>query len=123
MTTEEIRVGRAIMTSAGINQLGHPAGVIDRLEEIERDLALRQNAYEDAAMAWYRLRKERERVHATVFIQTEGPVAERKAHADLAIADLGWEEEGRWEALRGIVRVLESRASIGQSLLRAQGQQ
>jgi hypothetical protein len=55
--------------------LSNPVAVRDRLEEIERDLAMLQN-------------------------------------------DL---EEARYEALRAVGRVLETRANIGMSLLRSQG--
>ena len=94
--------------------------VIQRLEEIERDLAEHQNDLEEAAMDWFRVKREKERERARAFIGAEGTVAERSAKADIVTAMLGAEEEARYEALRGVVRVLETRASIGQSLLRSQ---
>ena len=41
--------------------------------------------------------------------------------ADRETAREGAEAEAEWEALRAVVRVLDTRASIGQSILKAQG--
>ena len=101
--------------------LADPAQVTARLEEIERDLAIRQNALEAAALGWFRAKRDREREWATAYLAAEGPAHERKARADLAVATVGTMAEAEFEALRAVVRVLETRASIGQSLLRSQG--
>ena len=107
--------------------LADPAAVEARLDEIEQELAVTQNALEDAAMAWFRARREREREAAIAFIRAEGTAGERKARADLAVADLEvdgepvWELEGKYETLRSKVRVLGDRAAIGMSVLKAQG--
>lgn len=98
-----------------------PAPVIARLEAIDQDLAARQNALEAAAMAWFRAKRDREHRRATEFIKATGTVAERNAAADLETSMLGAREEAEWEALKAVVRVLETRASIGQSILRSQG--
>jgi hypothetical protein len=100
--------------------LDHPQAVLERLEEIDGALARKQNLLEESALAWFRTKRDREKSWAEVFIRTQGTVADRKAAADLATADVGWEDEGRWEALRASVRVLDTRASIGMSILRAQ---
>lgn len=101
--------------------LSNPAAVRDRLEEIERDLALLQNDLEDAAFSWFRSKRGKEKERARVFMQSEGSVEARKAQADLATAHLGADDEARYEALRAVGRVLETRANIGMSLLRSQG--
>lgn len=101
--------------------LSDPAAVMARLEAIEEDLAQRQNEYEEAALDWFRAKRDRERDRAVEFMRALGTVAERQATADKATADKGKEEEARYEACKAVVRVLETRASIGQSILRAQG--
>ena len=95
--------------------------IAGRLEEIERDLAIRQNALEGAALGWFRAKRDKEHRRALAFLQAEGTVAERSAKADAATAILGMTQEAEFEALKAVVRVLETRASIGQSLLRSQG--
>jgi hypothetical protein len=92
-----------------------------RLDEIERDLAHRQNALEAAGRSWFVAKRDREKRRAEVFLTSEGTVAERSARADVATALDGKDAEAEWEALRAVVRVLETRASIGQSLLRSMG--
>jgi hypothetical protein len=101
--------------------LSTPQAVLERLEQIEHDLAVRQNAYEAAALAWYRAKRDKEKGHATAYLAATGPVHERKAHADLATATIGVAEEAEYEAIKAVVRTLETRASIGQSILRSQG--
>ncbi len=97
-----------------------PSVVLSLLEGIERDLAARQNVLESAARAWYRVKRDREHARAVAFLSAEGTVAERQAHADVQTALHGRNEEAEFEALRAVVRVLEARASIGQSILRSQ---
>jgi len=101
--------------------LSTPQAVQSRLEAIENDLAVRQNAIESAALAWFRAKRDRERQWATAYISADGPAHVRRAEADLAVATLGVLEEAEYESLKAVVRVLETRATIGQSLLRSQG--
>lgn len=101
--------------------LSTPQAVQARLEEIDRDLGVRQNVLESAALAWFRAKRDREQRWARAYIEAEGPMHVRKAQADLAVATVGLVEEAEYEAVKGVVRVLETRASIGQSLLRSQG--
>lgn len=101
--------------------LNHPQGVIERLEEIENDLAVRQGTLEAAALAWFRVKRDKEHARAVAFIKASGTVAQRTAEADAETALIGKQEEALWEASRAVVRTLETRASIGQSLLRSQG--
>jgi hypothetical protein len=100
--------------------LSHPGLVLRRLEEIEADLASRQNELEDAAMKWFQAKRDRERARATKFLEAAGTVAERNAEADKATSLIGVEAEAKYEALKAVTRVLETRASIGQSILRSQ---
>lgn len=94
---------------------------MQRLAEIENDLAMRQNNLEDAARKHYIAKRDKEKARAIAFLSATGTVAERQAIADRATALDGKEAEAEWEALKAVVRTLEARASIGQSLLRAQG--
>lgn len=100
--------------------LSHPAAVMARLQAIEEDLAVRQAALESAALAWYRLKRDREHAWAVAYMSADGPAHARKAHADRETALIGKQEEALYEALKAVVRTLETRASIGQSLLRSQ---
>lgn len=100
--------------------LSDPAAVMARLEEIERDLALRQGTLEAAALAWFRVKRDREHQRAVAFIRAEGSVAERNARADIEVADLGRSEEAEWEAVRAVCRVLDTRSTIGMALLKSQ---
>ncbi len=97
-----------------------PHIVLARLDEIERDLAARQNVFESAARSWYRAKRDKEHARAVAFLSAEGTVAERQAHADVQTALHGRNDEAEYEALKAVIRVLETRASIGQSVLRAQ---
>jgi Cdc6-like AAA superfamily ATPase len=101
--------------------LDTPGPVIQRLAAIENDLAMRENVLEAAALAWFRAKREKEHKRAVAFTRAAGTVAERNAAADIETAMLGASEEAEWEALKAVVRVLETRASIGQSILRSQG--
>ncbi len=101
--------------------LTHPSAVMARLAEIENDLAIRQQTLESAGMEWFKAKRDREKARAEAFLGAEGTVAERSAIADRQTALDGRDSEAEWEAVRAVVRVLETRASIGQSLLRAQG--
>jgi hypothetical protein len=101
--------------------LSTPQAVQERLEQIEQDLAVRQNTFEAAAFAWFRAKRAREKQWAEAYLSAEGPAHERKARADLAVATVGALEEAEFEAVKAVVRTLETRATIGQSLLRSQG--
>ena len=101
--------------------LDNPGAVIHRLQEIEDDLAIRQNTFESAALAWFKAKRDKERARAIAFLGATGTVAERNAVADRDTALNGQLEEAEYEAVKAVVRTLETRASIGQSLLRSQG--
>jgi hypothetical protein len=101
--------------------LTHPGAVQARLEEIEREMAERQNALEAAALDHWRSKRDKEKARAEEFLSATGTVAERNAKADLSTAEMGMEHEARWEGLKAVMRTLDTRAAIGMSLLRAQG--
>ncbi|HTE60084.1 MAG TPA: hypothetical protein VK631_07005 [Solirubrobacteraceae bacterium] len=101
--------------------LSTPQQVMDRLEAIDRDLAARMPALEAAALGWFRKKRDREQAWASAYMSADGPAHVRKAEADYATATVGVAEEAEYEALKAVVRVLETRATIGQSLLRSHG--
>jgi hypothetical protein len=100
--------------------LSDPGNVLARLEEIENELALRQNLVESAARKWFIGKRDKEHKRAVAFLSAEGTVAERSAIADRETALMGAQDEAEYESLRAVIRTLECRASIGQSVLRMQ---
>jgi hypothetical protein len=102
--------------------LASPAEVQNRLEQVDAELGLRLNALEKAAFDWYRAKPQRDKLWAQTYIGFNGPAHLRKVAADGRVAEeLEWAElEGLYEGLRAVVRGLETKASIGQSILRAQ---
>lgn len=101
--------------------LPSPAAIVARLEAIEGDLAVRQNLLEHAAASWFRAKRDREKQYALEYMKAEGTVDARKAQAIEATTLIGVEAEAEYEALKAVVRVLDTRASIGMALLKAQG--
>lgn len=101
--------------------LDNPAAVLARLSDIENDLAVRQGAYEAAALAYFKAKRDREHDRAVAFISAVGTVAERSAIADRETALNAAQEEALYESIKAVMRTLEVRASIGQSILRSQG--
>ena len=100
--------------------LSSPALVMARLQEIEQELAVRQNQFEAAAAEYVRLKRDKEHARATAFLKATGTVAERQAKADLAAVLIGAEAEGLFEGLKGVMRVLDTRAAVGMSILKGQ---
>jgi hypothetical protein len=100
--------------------LSNPAAVQERLEAIDQRLSQLENGYEEAALAWFRKKRDREHRWAHVYVTTDGPAYLRKAAADGATLDEGLEAEAAYEGKKAVIRMLETRASIGQSILRAQ---
>lgn len=98
-----------------------PAQIEERLQAIEQDLGVRQNAYGSAAENWYRVLRDREHRHALAFMAAEGNTTERREAAKRETALIGMAEEAEYEAMRAVVKVLEQRAMIGMSLLRSAG--
>jgi glycine/D-amino acid oxidase-like deaminating enzyme len=96
-----------------------PQTVTERLEAIEHDLSERERELYDAAMEWFKKKRDLEHDRAVAFLAAEGTVAERQAKAARDNSNIG--KEATYEAIRAVVRVLETRANIGMALLKAQG--
>src|ERR1017187_5470099 len=93
----------------------HAAGTVERLAEIDDQLARAANALAEAARGWYVTGKPgREAAEAEAYAAATGTTIERKLKADAAGALVGCDQEARWESLVRVVRILECRASIGQ---------
>lgn len=108
--------------------LSHPAAVLERLAAIEHDLGTRQNEYEEAAGNRARLVRDWEKRLAIATAGAKGGDANARKQAALVIAaeqddlyDRLATAEGCYAACHAVVRVLEVRASIGQSILKSQG--
>lgn len=100
-----------------------PAEIMGNLEAIERDLAVRQNEYETAADEWTRRKRDKELSWARGYTLAASSknVTDRKAAAIEASELIGVDAEARYTALRGVIEVLTTRATINQSLLKAHG--
>ncbi len=100
--------------------LTHPQAVHERLEELDKNLAMLQNTVEEAAFNWFMAKRERERAHASAFLTAKGSIAARHAIADVEVT-LGVEEEAIWEAKRALLKVLETRSNVAMAILKSQG--
>lgn len=103
-----------------MSSLSSPELVVSKLEAIENDLADRQNLLEAAALNWFRAKRDREHAYAVAFMRAEGTVGQRQAVAAIESCRVGVEDEALFESLKAVCRTLETRASIGQSILRSQ---
>ncbi len=111
-TATDIRYGEGLST---------PAAIEGRLEQIDTELAEKQNEWELAALMHFRAKRDREKARASAFLTAKGSVAARNAIAEVETAAMGKEEEAAYESLKAGIRVRETRVSIGQSLLKSQG--
>jgi hypothetical protein len=116
--------------NATVDTHARPGAVIDRLDEIERDLAERQPDFEQAADDRARAVRDWDRRLALHMKRATGSNSEaRKANGFVAAIEQDngqlyeqlQDAEARYDALRVVMRTLETRATIGQSILRAQG--
>lgn len=99
-----------------------PAQIIERLEQIEADLADRQPELERVAEDWTRSKREKELAWARAYMASSGKqVTDRKAAAILESESIGIDDEARYVALTKVCDLLQGRATIGQSLLKAHG--
>lgn len=105
--------------------------ITERLEQIEADLGERQEDFAKAAEDYHRLVRDYElRIARALVASSAATVAERKAHALIAVAAAAdsplvalADAEGRYEGSKAAVRVLETRATIGMSLAKAHGRE
>ena len=105
-----------------------PGQIVERLEQIEHDLAERQAKGEQSAEKFYQAKRDFELAYASKYMDATGTASERKAKATKALErDPAYlqlmEFEGAYEGWKAAMRTLETRASIGQSLLKAQREQ
>jgi hypothetical protein len=105
-----------------------PGPILSRLAELENDLAERQNRWEKAAGDRARLIRDWEHRLASHRVSAKGNDAEARKAAALGAAidqdDLYErlkEAEGSYEALKSVIRVIEVRVGIGQSILKSMG--
>lgn len=100
-----------------------PAQIMERLQAIEADLALRQGEYEKVAEDWTRAKREKELAWARAYTMAHGAknVTDRKAAAIEASELIGVDAEARFTAIKGVVEALSTRAIIGMALLKTHG--
>jgi len=101
---------------------------MERLEDIEKDLGERENEFSDAADDKARLSRDWDYRLAIHQKTAKGPNKETRMAVALVAAieqDDLYEKlkdaEARYDALRVVTRSMETRTSIGQSLLKAHG--
>lgn len=106
----------------------HPAAVLARLAELDQELAERQNDWEDSARDRARLTREWEKRVAIRRRLAKGSDADARKQDAIATAaeqddlfDRLTEAESLYAACAAAIKVRETRVSIGQSILRAQG--
>lgn len=98
-----------------------PEQIITRLEGIEQDLADRQAPLGEAAEAWTRAKREKEKAWADAYMTATGEVTTRKAAAIQASEDIGIDAEAEYVGLSKACGVMETRAMIGMALLKSHG--
>lgn len=98
-----------------------------RLEQIDSELErMTPNEYADhPATRYFQAKRDFEFEQARQYVQTEGTVDERKSRTILALYDSDAYKalvraEGEYEGWRAVFRVLDTRAAIGMSLLKAE---
>lgn len=103
-----------------MTDLSHPGVVLKELASLANDLALRQNEYETAASAWFKAKRDKEHDYAVAFMNAVGTDGQRRVIALQETALKGKDEEAAYEAAHRVMKVLETRASVLQSILKAQ---
>lgn len=101
--------------------LSTPSSTEQTLAEIENDLAIRQNLYEAAARNWFTKQGKITKDRAIAYRAAQGGSTEKKEAANEQHGEDGAVEQAEYEALRAVVKVLETRSTIGMSLLKSQG--
>ena len=103
--------------------MNDPAAILRNLQEIEKDLADRQNDFSKAAGARARLIREVEYEQAVAFKSAPGNTTEKRERAKVAVGESQEYKdltaaESTYDACKAAIGVLETRASINQTLLR-----
>jgi hypothetical protein len=101
--------------------LSTPQQVEERLQAIDGALAMLQNDIEDAAMEWFRAKRDRDKDEAEAFLTAKGTDTARRMIAKQSAAPVGADEEGRWEGKKALLKTLETRSVVGSAILKAQG--
>lgn len=96
-----------------------------RLEAIEADIGARQAKGEQAAERFYRAKRDFELEFAKAYVSAKGGPTDRKQAATFAMEKHETyftllESEGAYEGWKAAMKALETRATIGMSLLKAQ---
>jgi hypothetical protein len=94
---------------------------MERLEAIEKDLAMWQNEIAELARQAMIKKRDREHDEAVAFIAAEGTDTKRRMVAKRDTAQIGKEEEAAYVGANAVIRVLEQRAMIGMGLLKSHG--
>lgn len=89
-----------------------PAQIQQRLQELDEDLAMRQNLYEKAAERWYRVLRDREHRHAIEYMKAPGNTTDRREKAKEETALIGQMEEAEYQGLRAAIHVMELRVGV-----------
>lgn len=107
--------------------MNDPAAILRTLQEIEEDLANRQNDFSKAAGDRARLEREVEYAEAVAYQRakvTGGNTTDARAAAKAAVGNSQeWKDltaaESTYDACKAAIGVMETRVSIGQSLLKS----
>lgn len=104
--------------------MNDPAAILRTLQEIEQDLANRQNAFSEAAGNRARLVRDVDKAFAIEYARASGGATDKKMAATAVVgksqdyADLR-AAEATYDASKAAIGVMETRVGIGQSLLKA----
>ena len=98
-----------------------PQSVEQRLEAIDQDLAIRQNLYEAAAKAHFLKVAEVTKDKAIAYRKADGNSTDKRESANEQHGEDGSKEQAEYEALKAVIKVLESRATIGMAILKSHG--
>lgn len=103
--------------------IDNPAMLMQRLLDIENDMAIRQNDYELVAEKWHGAQREiRKRAAEALLTADERSVTEKKARGELAGYDVeDADTEGEYEATKAALDVLTKRSIILMAVLKGQG--
>jgi hypothetical protein len=104
--------------------MNDPAAILRTLQEIETDLANRQNEFSKAAGDRARLVREVEYEQAVAFAKAPGNTTEKRERAKVAVGESqAYKDltaaEATYDAAKAAIGVMETRVSISQSLLKA----